>query len=300
MSLMRQRGKNVFRACASGFAFQNQVLTRKIAMRMRVLAGSAVVLALVGMVWLAQRRPPHSEGPGERVLSVAAASDLKFALDDLLAVFRRQHPDIQVRVTYGSSGNFFAQLNNRAPFDLFLSADMDYPRRLVAAGLAAEQDAFVYAVGHLVLWVPRSSSLEVEKLGLQTLRDASVRKIAIANPRHAPYGRAAEAALKTARLDDDVRDRLVLGENVAQTAQFVQTGAADVGIIALSLALAPALTEEGRYWEIPSDTFPRLEQGGVILSWAQDPEAAARLRAFIMNAEGKAVLRRYGFFLPGE
>src|SRR5439155_21360664 len=134
-------------------------------------------------------------------------------------------------------------------FDLFFSADMEYPRRLIEQGLALPESAFLYGIGHLVVWVPRDSSLDVERLGLQALLDPSVRKIALANPKHAPYGRAAEAALKPAGLYDKVQARLVYGENVAQTAQFVETGSADVGLIALSLALAPALRGQGRYGE---------------------------------------------------
>jgi molybdate transport system substrate-binding protein len=266
-------------------------------------AGVLGVLALVATSAVTGCARPGKEAAtdgGSRVVSVAAAADLRFALDDVLTPFRSSHPDIQVRVTYGSSGNFFAQLNNRAPFDLFLSADMDYPRRLIDQGLADPDSAFVYAVGHLVVWVPRHSALDVGRLGRRALLEPSVRKIAIANPRHAPYGRAAEAALKTAGLYDKVQERLVYGENVAQTAQFVQTGAADVGIIALSLALAPTLRDEGRYREIAVDSYPRLEQGGVILSWAKDREAAEVLRAFVAGDEGKAILRRYGFSLPGE
>jgi molybdate transport system substrate-binding protein len=241
-----------------------------------------------------------TRGPGERVVTVAAAADLKFALDDLLAEFHRAHPDIRAEVSYGSSGNFFAQLSNHAPFDVFFSADIDYPRRLIEQGLADKDSEFVYAVGHLVVWTRRDSPLDVEKLGVRALLDPAVRKIAIANPKHAPYGRAAEAALKKLEVYDRVKDRLVLGENVAQAAQFVETGAADAGVIALSLALAPTLREKGRYWEVPLDAYPRLEQGGVILSWARDRAAADTLRGFVLGTEGKAVLRRYGFFLPGE
>jgi molybdate transport system substrate-binding protein len=233
-------------------------------------------------------------------MRIAAAADLKFALEEVRAEFERAHPSIQIEVSYGSSGNWFAQLSNRAPFDLFLSADMDYPHRLVEQNLAERESEFVYAVGHLVVWVPKDSPLDLERLGIQAVVDPTVRKVAIANPKHAPYGRAAEAALKKFGVYDQVKDRLVLGENVAQTAQFIETGSADIGLIALSLALAPTMREKGRYWEVPLDAYPKLEQGGVILSWAQDHEAAAAVRSFLMSAEGKAVLRRYGFFLPGE
>ncbi len=241
-----------------------------------------------------------AEGASERVVQVAAASDLKFALDEIVQAFQGHHPDIKTQVTYGSSGNFFAHLSNRAPFDLFFSADVDYPRKLIEQGLAVKATEFLYAVGRIVVWVPRRSALNLERLGIQALVDPSVRKVAIANPKHAPYGRAAEAAMKTLGVYAEVQGRLVLGENIAQTAQFIQTGAADIGIIALSLALAPALREDGRYWEIPLDAYPRMDQGGVILSWVKDIAAAQVLRAFMLSPEGKDILRRYGFFPPGE
>jgi molybdate transport system substrate-binding protein len=260
--------------------------------------GPVLLAALLGLA--VAGCSPSPRGPGEHVVTVAAAADLRFALDDLLAAFHQAHPDVRTEVSYGSSGNFFAQLGNHAPFDIFFSADSDYPRRLIEQGLADKDSEFGYAIGHLVVWTRRDSPLDVEKLGMRALLDPAVRKIAIANPKHAPYGRAAEAALKKLGVYDQVRDRLVLGENVAQAAQFVETGAADAGVIALSLALAPTMRDRGRYWEVPLDAYPRLEQGGVILSWARDRAAADTLRAFVLGAAGKAVLRRYGFFLPGE
>lgn len=169
---------------------------------------------------------------------VAAASDLQFALREIETKFEVGHPGVSVEVIYGSSGNLYAQLSNKAPFDLFLSADISYPR-LVEAGLAAQDTEFSYAVGHIVLWVLQSSQLDLDKLGMRALADPTVKKIAIANPRHAPYGRAAEAAMKSLELYDDVKDRLVLGENIAQAAQYVESGAADVGILALSLCSPP-------------------------------------------------------------
>jgi molybdate transport system substrate-binding protein len=214
--------------------------------------------------------------------------------------FEKEHPDIKVSVTYGSSGNLYAQLSNKAPFDLFLSADIDYPRKLIEAGLAAKESEFQYAVGHLVVWVPNDSPLDLEALGIRAVVDPFVKKLAIANPRHAPYGRAAEAALKKLGVYDEVEDRLVLGENIAQTAQFVETGAADVGLIALSLALAPALCDKGRYWPVPLDAYPPLEQGGAIMAWAKDQAATQALRDFLMSRQGRTVLKRFGFLLPGE
>lgn len=262
-----------------------------------------LTLPLAAAVTLALAAAPGCAGPsggaGERVVRVAAAADLKYALEEVVAEFRRGHPGIRVEVTPGSSGHLFAQLSNQAPFDLFLSADVEYPRRLIEAGLALKESEFVFAVGHLVVWVPRASPLDVQKLGVKALLDPAVSKVAIANPRHAPYGRAAEAALNSLGVYERVRDRLVLGENVQQAAQFVHTGAADAGLLALSLAVAPPLRDEGRYTEVPAEAYPRIEQGGVILSWAQDREAAEALRAFLVGPEGKAVLRRYGFFVPG-
>jgi molybdate transport system substrate-binding protein len=257
----------------------------------------ALLLAVLGC---SPARKESADATRPSRLDVAAAADLKFALDDIVTAFHTQHPEIDVRVTYGPSGNFFAQLSNHAPFDLFLSADMMYPRRLIEEGLALPESAFVYGIGHLVVWVPRDSSLDVERRGLQALLDPSVRKIALANPKHAPYGRAAEAALKTAGLYDRIQDRLVYGENVAQTAQFVETGSADAGLIALALALAPALRGQGRYAEIPPNLYPPLEQGGVVLSWAKDRSAAQSLREFVTGEQGRSVLRRYGFFLPED
>src|SRR5207253_2239343 len=136
-------------------------------------------------------------------------------------------------------------------------------------------------------------------LGIQALLDPAVRKIAIANPIHAPYGRAAEAAMKKLGVFEKVQDRLVYGENISQTAQFVESGAADIGMISHSLAVAPALRDKGRYWEVPMHAYPPLEQGGVILSWVEDRAAAEALRGFVLGEEGKLILSRYGFRPPG-
>lgn len=230
-------------------------------------------------------------------LRVAAAADLKFAMDDMLKDFSRVRPDVDVRVTYGSSGTLFAQLANGAPFDMFFSADIDYVHRLRSQNLIVPGSDVVYAVGRIVLWVGRSSPLDLTR-GLAVLGDASVRRVAIANPAHAPYGRAAEAAMKSMKIYDEVRSKLVFGENVAQAAQFVESGAADAGIIALSLASSPALMNEGRFWEIPLATYPRMEQGGAVLKRTREPEAAGALATFVLGTNGRATLERFGFFLP--
>jgi molybdate transport system substrate-binding protein len=263
-------------------------------MVMRLLTLWAVGLLLAGCA------RPSGDKSAPREVRVAAASDLQFAFAEVSAAFANAHPDVAVKVTYGSSGNFFTQLASEAPFDLFLSADVDYPRKLVEQGRAVKETEFHYAVGRLVVWVRNMSPLDLDALGVRAAADPAVKKVAIANPRHAPYGRAAEAALKHAGVYDQVKDRLVLGENIAQTAQFVESGAADVGLIALSLALAPNLKERGRYWEVPADAHPRLDQGGVELTWAKDKAATKALREFLTGAEGRAILRKYGFRLPGE
>ena len=248
----------------------------------------------------ATKLEPESSPSPSVALKVAAASDLKFAMEDLIAEFQREHPRIRVETTFGSSGNFFAQLSNQAPFDVFLSADIDYPRKLIAQGQAIADSEFLYAVGHLVVWTPNGSPVDIEQQGIQALVNPAIKKIAIANPKVAPYGRAAEAALKQLGVYDEVADKLVLGENIAQAAQFVESGAADAGVIALSLALAPAMKDQGRYWPVPLDAYPPLNQGGVILNWAQDRSACDQLRGFLMSDPGRAVLRRYGFQLAGE
>jgi molybdate transport system substrate-binding protein len=228
-----------------------------------------------------------------RKLTIAAAADLNFALDEISRGFRQQYPAIDVQTAYGSSGNFYAQIQNHAPFDVFLSADVEYPRKLAGEGLAVADSLFVYALGRIVVWVPAQSALDPAT----ALRAAAVRHVAIANPRHAPYGRAAEAAMRSLGVYDSVEGKLVLGENVAQTLQFVESGAADVGIVALSLAIAPAVRDRGRYWQVPLEAYPKMEQGGVIL---KESPAARAFRSWLLAPGGRAILERYGFYLPGN
>jgi molybdate transport system substrate-binding protein len=226
-------------------------------------------------------------------VTVAAAADLNFAMPEIARQFHAAHPAVELQIAYGSSGNFFAQIGNLAPFDVFLSADVEYPRKLASAGIGAGNSVFTYAVGRLVVWVPAGSPLDPAT----ALREPSVKHVAIANPQHAPYGRAAQAALRTLGLEESLEAKLVLGENIAQTLQFVESGAADAGIVALSLALAPPVRARGRYWEIPLDAYPRLEQGGIIL---KDSQAARDFRAFLLSAGGRRILKQYGFVVPGE
>ena len=232
-------------------------------------------------------------------LTVAAAADMKFALEDCLTVFRKDNPGIEVKVSYGSSGNFCTQIENGAPFDLFLSADKKYPEKLVAGGHAAADSLFPYAVGRLVVWVPKDSPIDVARLGIASLTDPAAKKVAIANPEHAPYGEAAVAAMKSLGVYDDVKEKLVLGDNIAQTAQFVESGAADIGIIALSLAVAPVMADKGRYWEVPLSAFPKMVQAGVITSQAANLADARKLEDFLKSPAGNEILKKFGFILGG-
>ncbi|NOT25729.1 MAG: molybdate ABC transporter substrate-binding protein [Acidobacteria bacterium] len=269
-------------------------MTRRPILRLAV----ALLFAATGVLAAAtQRQTPPVAGPLRAdVVRVAAAADLKFALDEIAARLVRQQPPIRIQPTYGSSGNMHAQLQQRAPFDIYLSADVEYPRDLVRRGIGSERDLFTYARGKLVVWVRKQSKLEVEREGWAALRSA--RRIAIANPRHAPYGRAAEQALRGAGLWQDEGGRIVLGENVAQAAQFVDSGAADVGIIAKSLALAPVMRSAGRFWDVPEDAYMPLQQGGLILPWAVSRDAAARVRDYLLSDTGRTLLTSYGFALP--
>lgn len=235
---------------------------------------------------------------GPALIRVAAASDLKFAMDDLVAAFGKTQPDVKVEVSYGSSGNFYNQITNGAPFDIYFSADIEYPNKLLEAGLAVPDSNFLYAIGRIVTWVPEGSDLDVDK-GLDMLLDSGVQKISIANPDHAPYGRAAVAALESGGIYDKVLPKLVYGENIAQAAEFIQSGSATTGIIALSLALSPPM-KTGSYWEIPADMYPRLEQGGVILERSDVKEAAQAFRDFALSDKGRQIFVDYGFVLPDE
>jgi molybdate transport system substrate-binding protein len=202
-----------------------------------------------------------------------------------------------VRLSLGSSGNFYAQIQNGAPFDIYFSADIAYPRKLEEAGLTVPGSLYPYAIGRMVLWAGKESHLELSK-GLEILREPTIKKIAIANPKHAPYGRAAVAAMEHAQVYDRIKDKLVLGENISQAAQFVESGAADVGIIALSLALAPPMQAAGRYWEIPADAHTPIEQGAVILKGVKNQEHAKAFLSFVLGVEGQATMKRYGFVAP--
>lgn len=244
-----------------------------------------VLLALLGCTSPALHAQP---------LRIAAASDLKFALDAITAEFARQPAGTPVDIIYGSSGKFFTQIQQGAPYDLYFSADIHYPEQLAARGLVASP-VRPYAVGRLVLW---STQFDARILTLADLEQPRFQHIAIANPRHAPYGQRAEQALRAAGLWSRIEPRLVYGENIAQTAQFVQSGNAEVGIIALSLALSPALSKQGGYVLLPASLHEPLRQGFIITRHGRDKAAAARFAQFMTTPAAQKILLRYGFERP--
>jgi molybdate transport system substrate-binding protein len=231
---------------------------------------------------------------------VAAASDLSFPIKEIISQFEKQTGNT-VKLTLGSSGNFQAQISNGAPFDVFLSADVDYVRQLDRAGLVEPNSLNIYAQGRIVVWVRNGSSIDVQRLGMESLLQPATKRVAIANPDVAPYGRAAVAALRHFGIYDRVAARLVFGENAAQTAQFVSSGAADIGIIPHSIALSDPMRSAGKYWEIPADAHPRLDQGMAILKQARKAGHLDAARAFyewFRNDSSRAILNKYGFSLP--
>lgn len=229
-------------------------------------------------------------------IAIAAAADLKFAMEEVVAAFRQAHPADRIDTIYGSSGKFHAQIRQGAPYDLFFSADIQYPQMLAREGFAASA-VRPYALGRIVLW---SASRDASRMTLADLADPSIRRIAIANPKHAPYGKRAEEALRAAGVWDKVRDRLVMGENIAQTAQYVQSGNADVGIVALALALNKELAARGGHALIDAALHAPLEQGFIVTRRAADNPLAHRFAEHMGGQEARRIMVRHGFALPGE
>ena len=225
-------------------------------------------------------------------ITIAAAADLKFAMDSMVTVYKAQNPGADIEVTYGSSGKFFEQISNDAPFDIFFSADIDYPNKLKDKGLTIG-DTNTYGIGQIVLW---SKKTDPNKEQMNTLIDADINKIAIANPDHAPYGKRAQEALQYYKLYDKVQSKLVFGENIAQTAQFVTTGAADIGIVALSLAVSPTMKNEGgKYYIIPEQSHTPLEQAYALLKHANANPTATKFYDFVSSPVAINILKYYGF-----
>src|SRR6266404_2578098 len=237
-----------------------------------------------------------SERARGQEIAVAAAADLKFAMGELAANFEKQ-TGTKVNVTYGSSGNFFSQIQNGAPFDLFFSADVEYAKKLETGGLAEPGTLYNYAVGRIVIWMPLGVKVELNARGMNALLDAAIQKIAIANPAHAPYGRAAVTAMKESGIYEKVEPKLVFGENISQAAQFVQSGNAQAGIIALSLAISPPM-RDGKSWQVPAEMHPAIEQAAIVLKSAKDKDAARAFLEFVKSKEGRATLEKFGFVIP--
>jgi molybdate transport system substrate-binding protein len=235
---------------------------------------------------------------GESIL-IAAASNLRFAMGDICHDFQDENPSIRTKVSYGSSGNFFAQIKQGAPFDIFFSADAAYPELLEKEGLTVKETQKVYAVGKIVLWFPNESRVDSGK-EMQAVTFSEVKKLAIANPRHAPYGRAAEESLRYYDLWEMVKGKLIYGENISQTAQFVHTGAAGAGIIALSLAISPKMLHEGRFWVIPDESHSDIEQIYVVLKKGKGKKSIRKFLDFIHGEKGGNILSRYGFVIFGD
>jgi len=234
-----------------------------------------------------------AEAVSERVLRIGAAADLRYALPEAIAGFSQGGKPLRIEATYASSGKLYAELLQGANLDLFLAADQEYPQRLVVAG-AARGEVFVYAHGSVVLWARKEADLWKAGAAVAALRSASLRRLALANPRVAPYGRAAEETLRRAGLLAGVEGKLVFGENVAQAFQFAQQGAADACLISRSLALAPTAQKEGRFEEFPPGTSPTLEQGGVILKSCRQLDLAEAFRDFLLSPEGQKLFRSHG------
>lgn len=261
---------------------------------MKIIARAiAAVLMFSAVLPLSQAQQAAPE------LLVAAAADLSSALPEIGSNYEKKS-GVKLKFSFGASGAIAQQVQNGAPFDIFFSADMDYPRQLIATGNADGNSLREYAVGKLVLWVPADSPLDVEHKGMGVLLDPSVKKIAIANPQHAPYGRAAVAALKHAGIYDRIGNRIVMGENVTQAAQFAESGNAQVGFVALAHAASPAMRGKGKYWEVPADYYAPLAQGVVVLTHSARKKEAAEFLQYMQTKQAEEVLRKYGFVLPQE
>lgn len=231
-------------------------------------------------------------------LKVAAAADLDVALKKVAATFQKQ-TGIQLKVTYGSSGHFFAEIRNGAPFDIFLSADRDYPDTLESVG-KTDQGPTVYALGKLVLWISNRVTADSSVNDLKILTSSSVGKIAIANPEHAPYGRAAVAAMEHYGVRDQVKSKLVLGENVAQAAQFAQTGNADAALIPWSLALSDTMKKSGHFFLIKQESYRPLYQAAVVLHSSQYKQQAHRFIEFLRSPAAQKIFTESGFEGTGK
>lgn len=252
-----------------------------------------VAVVLQARYLQAQQLPETGKTVRAEEISVAAAADLQFAMTDIAARFEKETGG-KVTISYGSSGNFFQQLQNGAPFDIFFSANLGYAKKLEGAGLSEPGSYYEYAKGKIVIWERKESRVDLTS-GIRALLNPSVAKIAIANPEHAPYGRAAVDAMQKAGVYDRVKEKLVFGENISQTASFVISGSADVGIVALSLALSPNMEDAGHFFEIPTSIYQPIDQACVILKSSKHKDAAHQFLTFVKGPAAAEILSRYGF-----
>jgi molybdate transport system substrate-binding protein len=241
------------------------------------------------LLWLPAQAAPLPQ------LLIAAASDLAYCTDELAAAFHAEAPGAELKFSTGSSGNFFAQIRNGAPFDVFLSADTGYPAQLSRLGAADGKTLAIYAIGQLALWT-LDDRVDLAH-GLSVLRAPGRGRLAIANPATAPYGRAARALLERDGLWDALQPRLVIGENIAQAAQFVQSGNAQLGMVSLSLLRSPRLAGVGRYIVLPDAAGP-IEQAAIVTRHGKDNPLAARFVRFLASPAARAIFERHGFALP--
>jgi molybdate transport system substrate-binding protein len=229
---------------------------------------------------------------------ITAAADLVYAFKDIKAAFEKQNPDDKLSIAFGSSGKAFTQITKGAPYDMFFSADMGYVQKLKDAGLAIGEPK-PYAYGRIGLWVPKGKGIDISK-GLSVLTDPKVNKIAIADPAHAPYGVAATNVLKSQKIYDKLKDKLVLGENVSQAAQFVQSGAADIGMLPISLAYSDTLKKTGDFFLIPAAWHNEIIQGYGVMKAGENNPAARKFEKFVASKEAREIFKKYGFVLPNE
>ncbi len=231
-------------------------------------------------------------------LTIAAASDMTYCLPELVNEFQASNPNSEIKILFGASGSLFAQIKNGAPFDIYMSADMQYPSELANAGAADKASLLSYARGHLMLWTA-NPTLSLDK-GLIGLKQADIKHIAIANPETAPYGRAARAALQQAKLWDDLKPLLVFGDNISQTLQYAETGNADVAILSRSLALSPRMAGKGHAQPIPESMYPPLNQGLVITNKGSVNPLSTKFAKFMQSDKAKSILERFGFSTPEQ
>lgn len=232
----------------------------------------------------------HAEKP----LLIASASNLRFAMDEVISTFKKE-TQIIVKVAYGASGNLMTQIMAGAPYDIFFSADTILPRKLITEKIAIPESFFIYGAGQIVLWVPLDSEIDIKREGLDALLHPSVNKIAIANPRHAPYGMAAISMLKDIKFYDRLHHKLVIGENIGQAAEFVRKGAAEIGILSYSLAVAPPLKKSGHYGLIAPERHTSLEQAAVILQRSPRIAQANSFLDFLQKGKGREIMNYYGY-----